>query len=212
MTEAPTKSTGETVKVALLTRAVVLLIQLFLGALAACAFLILLGFGLIAAWSVYWTYIPAHSARLRVESLNATVTLKFFYVGDVATDAGRYLTIQTPNGGTTIRMEAFDWAHNPRTSLYLTPDQRLAVLGPMHDDHVVSLDPPQAARAFRVASDDWRYLGAFDFVREGPGFGEPVLKFIASDAQRECIPMRSEVKRYDWAPRNTARYRDCPRW
>ena len=62
----------------------------------------------------------------RIELLKAVVKLQFFYMWYEARDAGRYLTIQTPRGQITVRMHAFDWAHNSRTSLYITPDRGIA--------------------------------------------------------------------------------------
>jgi hypothetical protein len=158
----------------------------------------------IVALLAYALIFPAHSASVVIPELEARLLLRFYYTwGD---ESGRHLTVATPRGHLTINMTAFDWAHNSRTSVYLTPDNKLAVLGPTGDDYVVSLHPPNSGRAFRLASETWTYLGAFDYDLS---HGARALRFVTAAEQAECIPMLMEVVHYDWAPRNAARQRSC---
>ena len=172
----------------------------------------------LGAWLVYMSVVPPYSATMEVPELKTAVTLRFYYIWDVQGDQGRRLTIQAPPGNTTIKMYAFDWAHNSRTSLYLTSERELAILGPMGDDRLVSLDTLIRKNA-RGPSDDWTYLGAFDFA----DFLEPdplsniarrwrELRFISATEQAECIPMRGDTI-YQWQVRNNARQQhDCERY
>jgi hypothetical protein len=154
--------------------------------------------------------LPAYSAATNIPELRASVRLRFYYIWDVTSEQGRYLAIRAPTGSITIRMTAFDWAHNARTSLYLTPEHELAILGPIGDDHLVSVKPLKSTVPFRVQSENWTYLGAFDFTGYPGGSGDRELRFISASEQAECIPMRGGDT-YDGAARNDARQRDCPR-
>ena len=121
-----------------------------------------------------------------IADLRTTLTLRFYYIWDEQADRGRYLSISTPGGTTRIAMKAFDWARNSRTSIYVTPERKIAIIGPIGDDYLVSSDPPQAMTA-RGPSDDWSYLGAFDFqLLQG---GAQRLRFVSAAEQDECIPM-----------------------
>lgn len=117
---------------------------------------------LFAAYDAYWTVVPAHAASTKITALDTDLTLRFYYTWDENTDAGRYLSINAPSGRITIAITAFDWAHNSRTSIYLTPDRKVAVLGPSGSDYLVSLDPPAATPPIGP-SDDWSYLGHLTF-------------------------------------------------
>jgi hypothetical protein len=102
-------------------------------------------------------------------------------------------------------MTAFDWAHNSRTSIYVTPERKIGIIGPIGDDYLASLDPPQTMTA-REPSDDWSYLGAFDFQLLGGGARR--LRFVSAAEQAECIPMRgTDIE--DHQVRKAARQRDC---
>ena len=135
-----------------LFRALTVLVLIIVGVPLVC----------LAAYLVYWSVVPPYSATMQIPELRTTLTLRFFYIWDEQTDHGRYLIIQTPRGHIKIAMTAFDWAHNSRTSVYLTPAREIAILGPMGDDRLVSLETLTTKNA-RGPSDDWTYLGAFDF-------------------------------------------------
>lgn len=149
---------------------------------------------------------PAYSAEVSIKEAGATVALKFYWVWDETKDDGRYLTVRAPSGGVTANICGFDWAHWARTSVYLTEDRAIAVLGPQPCDYIVRRPYRRVDRAFRLASDRWTYLGAFDFGSSG---SERILRFIPATEQRECIPMLSEDTGEDWSPRNGARKERC---
>jgi hypothetical protein len=140
----------------------------------------------IIALLVYAFFFPAYSASVVIPELQARVLLRFYYVQN--DESGRHLTVATPRGDVTIGMTAFDWAHNSRTSIYLTPDSKLAVLGPAGDDYLVSFNPSpmNAGPPVGVESNEWVYLGAFDYDLSG---GARTLRFLTAQEQGECIPM-----------------------
>ena len=159
----------------------------------------------VAAYIAFWSLVPAYSASTAIADLRTNLTLRFYYIWDEQADRGRYLSITTPGGKTRIAMRAFDWAHNSRTSIYVTPERQIGIIGPIDDDYLVSSDPPRSMTA-RGPSDDWSYLGAFDF-EVLPG-GAERLRFISAAEQAECIPMvGAEVG--DDQVRKTARRRYC---
>jgi hypothetical protein len=100
------------------------------------------------------------------------------------------------------------WAHRSRTSIYLAGPGSIAIVGTAECDYVVSVDKLVVSRAFKVPSDDWVYLGAFDF-RYPPGPGGRTLRFIPTNEQPECIEEAQEPPMYDWAVRNSARKPSC---
>jgi len=160
----------------------------------------------IAALIVWATFVPVHSASVTLADMPVTLALRFHYTWDENTDSGRYLQVTTPKATIRLAMTAFDWAHNGRTSLYLTPRREIAVLGPMDDDHLISLDPLKSRSIAGTAADGWIYLGAFDY-EAAPG-RERRLRFVSAAEQAECIPMRSDE---DWTlrVRGSARRPDC---
>ena len=106
--------------------------------------------------------------------------LDFYYVLDV-NNSGRYLVINAPHGRIRGNIDGLDWAHWSRTSLYLTEDGKIAVLGVAYADYIV--DPSNLtmkALNGEVSSGGWTYLGAFD--------GGTNLKFIPANKQRESNP------------------------
>jgi hypothetical protein len=159
----------------------------------------------VVACIAYWNVVPAHSASTQIADLKTNLTLRFYYTWDENTDHGRYLYINAPSGRITIAMTAFDWAHNSRTSIYLTPERKIAVLGPMGDDYLVSLDPPTTNVA-TGQSESWSYLGAFDFQLAESG--EQRLRFVSAAEQAECIPMLGDAVK-DYQARKAARERSC---
>ena len=133
-----------------------------------------------ASFALYINFIPAHSASVHLAEIDATVSLAFYWVWDERGDnSGRYLTVRSPKGSVTHQMWGFDWAHFPRTRIYLTGDQAISV-------HVTGECRAFVSPALLVAydspwatSDTWRYLGAFDLVsapERGPGAWQ--MRFI----------------------------------
>jgi hypothetical protein len=163
-----------------------------------------------ASWVAYWTLVPVHSASTKIGDLETDLTLRFYYTWDENTDSGRYLSINAPSGRIKIAITAFDWVHNSRTSIYVTPQRKIAVLSPSPgSDYLVSLDPPAATTSIG-SSEDWSYLGAFDFVGATPA--DRPLRFVSAAEQAECIPMLLEGPYEDYRIRTTARQRDCSRY
>ena len=160
----------------------------------------------VAGWIAHSAIVPAHSASTKIPDLETDLTLRFYYTWDENADAGRYLYVNAPSGRIRIAMTAFDWAHNSRTSVYLTPERKIAVLGPAGDDYLVSLDPLTTKVAAGV-SENWAYLGAFDFQPAEDG-GRP-LRFVSAAEQAECIPMLSEGPYQAYKTRTSARQRNC---
>jgi hypothetical protein len=160
----------------------------------------------VAGWIAHSAVVPAHSASTKIPDLETDLTLRFYYTWDENADAGRYLYVNAPRGRIRIAMTAFDWAHNSRTSVYLTPERKIAVLGPAGDDNLVSLDPLTTKVAAGV-SENWAYLGAFDFQLAEDGGRS--LRFVSASEQAECIPMLSEGPYQAYKVRTSARQRNC---
>ena len=178
---------------------------LLLLSLVTAVVLTLITAAIIGAWIVYWTVVPAYSASTEIPELHTTLTLRFYFTEDENTDHGRYLSVAAPNGRIKIAMTGFDWAHNARTSVYLTPEHRIGIVGPFDDDYLLSLDQLKTEPA-RGPSEDWTYLGAFDF-QQVEGIGRQ-LRFISAAEQGECIPMRG-LSTEDYQVRKATRRRDC---
>jgi hypothetical protein len=161
----------------------------------------------LAAYIVYGAIVPAHSASTVIADVRTTLTLRFYYTWDGDNDdSGRYLHLTGPTGHLQVKMTAFDWAHNARTSLYLTPRREIAVLGPMGDDWLISLDPPRGI-LLREPADNWTYLGAFDY--EWLPLNERRLHFFSPAEQAECIPMMTD-RFGSHLTRASARSTRCP--
>jgi hypothetical protein len=152
----------------------------------------------IALWVLKTVFVPVHSAQVEIPDLRATIQLEFYGVLACCDDSGRYLYLKTSAGSTVRKMTELDWVHWPRTSLYLTGDGRIAVLGPAYDDYVLdpktlTIEPLRAG----TPSDRWTYFGAF-----GAG-----LRFIPASEQRECTDARGQV--YAWETRPQGRAERC---
>lgn len=160
----------------------------------------------LAGMFVHSLILPGGAAAsARIPDLDTDLTLRFYSTW--YEDSGRYLYVHTPRGKTRIDMALYDWPHNTRTSVYLTAERKIAVLGPMGEDFLVSLDPPAATRVAAGASEDWTYLGAFDFQYvEGGGRS---LRFIGAAEQPECIPMLAEGPFQNHKLRTNARHKNC---
>jgi hypothetical protein len=180
----------------------------FLALLAApFALLALLFYGAIAYLYLSTKFSPpVYSASVLIPELNTTVKLEFYMVWDEAQESGRYITVSTQTASIRNEMDGFDWVHNPRTSIYETPEHVIAILGPTNSDYFI--DPRMAVLRNLspfASSTGWHYIGAFDF--DGPGHA---LKFIPASQQSECIPMRTSRNEY-WPQMSRAEYRkeDC---
>ena len=149
---------------------------------------------------VYIRLVPAYSADVQISQIDATVTLRLYWERDQ--DNGRYLTLRAPGGAVTLNICGWDWAHWARTSIYLTQDRAIAILGPQECDFIVRGPYRTVDQAFRVPSDKWTYLGAFDFSHSG-------FRFISAADEGECIPMLGESRGHEWSPRNAARRERC---
>ena len=159
----------------------------------------------VAVYIAFWSLMPAYSASTVIADLQTILTLRFYYIWDQQTDRGRYLYVTTPGGSTRIAMKAFDWAHNSRTSIYVTPERKIGIVGSIGDDYLTSLDPLQTVTA-KGPSYDWTYLGAFDFqLLQG---NARRLRFVSAAEQPECIPMRGADVARDQV-RKIARQNEC---
>jgi hypothetical protein len=127
--------------------------------------------------------VPAETAEAALPNLEATIGLEFYGL-DWSNHSGRYLVVRNAAGEIRQGMSAFDWAHWPRTSIYLIGDGRVAVLGPTYDDYVVDPKGRTIDGLWHgTRSDTWTYFGAFDFKNRK-------LVFIPASEQRECTATR----------------------
>ena len=157
----------------------------------------------VSGFLLFTQLVPAVSAKAFVAELDTSVKLELYGVLDVRNSSGRYLVIDSPKGRISSNIAGFDWAHWSRTSLYLTEDRKIAVLGVLCSDYII--DPSNLTienLAGNAASDGWTYLGAFD--------GGSNLKFIPATAQRECNPTAmSEEEPPQEVARKQSRHESC---
>lgn len=142
---------------------------------------LLLG-ALLTGFVLYYTYVPAFSASVRIAANDATVRLEFFRT-DGPKESGRYLTFTSPHGRVSYNMPGWDWAHRARTGVYLTEGKNIAILGPDGEDILIDADRLKVSRAFGASSGDWTYLGAFDFVQPVIGGHDRDFRFIPATEQ-----------------------------
>jgi hypothetical protein len=165
---------------------------------------------LLVCFLLYTALVPAFSASFRIPGNDATVRLEFFRINDLFSDglqaSGRYVTFISPHGRVEYNMPGWDWIHRARTSVYLTEAKNIAILGPDGEDILVDADQLKISRAFRVSSEDWTYLGAFDFVQPIIGGYVRSLRFIPATEQEECVPQNSSN---EGAVRAAARQSRC---
>ena len=165
-----------------------------------------------AGWLIYQTCVPVYSASFTDK--NVTLKLEFFRANDLFSDGldskVRYLTLTGPNGRVKYGMQGWDWIHRARTSVYATENGNFAVLGPDYEDVLIDTGQLTTSHAFRVASQDWTYLGAFDFVRGQNGDHDRSFRFIPAAEQAECVPTGPSSGGEVWSPRNAAREQRCP--
>lgn len=143
----------------------------------------------VAAMLAHSDIVPVHSASTTIPDVETDLTLRFYNTWR-DNDFGRYLYVNTPSGRIRIAIAAFDWAHYARTSVYLAPERKIAVLSPSGADYLVSLDLLKKTNVAAGASENWTYLGAFDY--ESAKDGRQTLRFIGAAEQAECIPMLKE--------------------
>jgi hypothetical protein len=161
----------------------------FLALLAApFGLLALLFYGAIAYLYLSTKFSPpVYSASVSIPELNTTIKLEFYMVWDEMQESGRYLTVSTQKTSVRSEIDGFDWVHNARTSIYETPQHKIAVLGPMESDYVIDPRRIELNHLSPFASSvGWNYIGAFDF-----GGASHALQFFPASQQSECIPMRT---------------------
>ncbi|BAM92356.1 conserved hypothetical protein [Bradyrhizobium oligotrophicum S58] len=143
--------------------------------------------GLLAYFYASTKLSPAYVSSASIPALKATIKLEFYRIWDVAEESGRFLTISAPTGSFRGEISGFDWSHNARTSVYQTPDHKIAVLGPMESDYLFDPEMVELKELSSYASSlHWSYVGAFDF-----GGADHRLSFFPASQQSECIPMRT---------------------
>ena len=174
-------------------------------------FILILPIALPASCALYVGFVPAHSASFHIDEVDTTVSLSFYWVWDETRDDGRYFSVRAPTGTIKHKMCGFDWAHWSRTSIYLTNDRGLAILG-FHDcDYFIPLPRLTVTRSAPAQSDAWRYLGAFDLVHSSTGVaGTRHMRFIPAAEQAECIIMGGSNFVHDGMTRKHARQPRCP--
>jgi hypothetical protein len=179
------------------------LLQAFL-VLLALPIVSILTLALIALGGLaYSQVVPAATAETFIPELKASVRLELYYTLRDR-DSGEYLVVEGPYGRATGTIGGvMEWAHWSRTSLYLTDDGKLAVLGTAYEDYIV--DPSNSTikgLVGQIASEHWTYLGAFD--------GGHSLKFIPASEQRECnATAMHDEEPYMWAARPHSRQERC---
>jgi hypothetical protein len=179
------------------------LVRMFLVLLALPVVGILMLGLIVLGGLVYTQLVPVAAAVTFVPELKASVRLELYYtLGD--RDSGEYLIVEGPHGRAAGKIGGvLDWAHWSRTSLYLTEDRKLAVLGTAYEDYIIDPSRPTiAVLAGRIASEHWTYLGAFD--------GGHSLRFIPASEQRECnATAMHDEQPYAWAARPQSRHEWC---
>jgi hypothetical protein len=156
----------------------------------------------LAGLYVHSRIIPAKSGEVFFPEIDTTVRLRFYYTwGD---ESGRFVTVTTRNGTIRGSIEGWDWAHYARTSIYVTPEGNVAILGQSEYDYMIDSKTLQLTQLLpgRVSSERWKYMGAFDT-------GQPALHFYPASEQKECIPMLREYHQDMVLPRNEYRKRRC---
>ena len=132
-----------------------------------------------ASCALYPNLVPAHSASFHVAGIDTTVSLAFHWVwAESGDNSGRYLNLRSKNGSITHQICGFDWAHFPRTPVYLTVDRTIVIQASSECGDFLA---PGLIVTYntRVAPQGWRYLGAFDLVTAPHGVpGTRQLRFI----------------------------------
>jgi hypothetical protein len=137
---------------------------------------------------LYFQIVPAKSAAVFLPEIDTTVKLQFYYTWD--DESGRFISIKNHNGTVRSSIDGWDWAHNARTSIYVTQEGNIAILGPAENDYVADGKTLRLRNLLRAgkSSQTWKYMGAFD------SGSYDSLHFFSSSDQKECIPMLMEYE------------------
>jgi hypothetical protein len=168
----------------------------------------LLPAALISAYVGYYMLAPRYAAVAYFGDLGFNLRLEFYLTDDEARDSGRYLSVISGGSYETRMLGGWDWAHRARTSIYLIDAAHIAVLSPLGYAYEITLKPVAFVPLVSDRSEQWHYLGAFDFVF--PPGQKPRLQFL--DARLpECVPMGgADPGSWRDQPRAQARRASCP--
>jgi hypothetical protein len=161
-------------------KALFILPAAFIGVMAV-GLILLVVFG-----TAYGRLVPSDSQEIEINEIDTKLRLDLYVNNPFGkAEFDRRLVVTSPQG-TISRDMQLDWGGATRTSIYLTPDRQIAILGPAGDDYLVSLDPLQIVPLFRqqLDSDSWKYLGVFD--RGDTQYF--TLRFYSASEQTECVP------------------------
>ena len=163
----------------------------------------------LVGYAGYHTAFPHYSAETSVPSTDVKLRLDCFLTAD-GTNAGLYLVATTSRGGAvSATLWTTECVHLARTSIYRVDDSSIAVLGPTESDYRLSLTPLRFARERSGSlSDNWQYLGVFDFDEIKKGARR--LRFFEAREQPECIPMAMDQVDWSGLARAAARHPTCP--
>jgi hypothetical protein len=130
-------------------------------------------------------------------------------------DSSAYLYVLNGQNWGEIKIPMWDWAHWVRTSLYRTPDAKIAVAVPYGGPPtylIPSYEGPVEGWNWRLSnSASWTYLGAFDWRgQHSPGGRDRRFDFIPASEQAECIPMGGGDKGKIYQPRTDHQQDSCP--
>lgn len=140
---------------------------------------------LVVGGYTYDRFVPSDSVEVPVEGTGATLVLRLYATSPIGkAEYDRELIIKS-SGELLKQSMMSDWGGASRTSLYLTPEKNIVILGPAHDDYLITFNPLKATTRFRLPSGQWTYLGAFARDPKSRLF---VLRFFGAEEQSECIP------------------------
>jgi hypothetical protein len=162
----------------------------------------------ISAYVGYYMLVPRYSAGVDFDQYGFNVRLDLYLTDDEARDSGRYLSVIDGGSYHTVMLPGWDWSHRARTSLYRIDDNHIAVLSPLGTDDEITLKPFAVQPAVSDSSQQWQYLGAFDFTF--PPGARPRLEFFDQQHLAECIPMTTDKAAWAVEPRASARSERCP--
>ena len=155
----------------------------------------------------YYMMVPRYSALASFEQYGFNVRLDLYLTDDEARDSGRYLSVISGGSYHTFTLPGWGWSHRARTSLYRIDENHIAVLSPMGTDDKITLKPFAVEPAVSQGSEQWQYLGAFDFTF--PPAERPRLDFFDAHLA-ECIPMTTDKAAWAGEPRASAHSQRCP--
>jgi hypothetical protein len=164
----------------------------------------------VSLYTAWYMMVPRYSAVRDFDKYGFNVRLDLFLTDNEAHDSGRYLSVIHDNGYYTTMIPGWDWAHRARTGLYRIDDNHLAVLSAQGHDEEITIKPFAIMPIKKGArSDNWEYLGAFDFIFP-PRTGAR-LEFFDPQKLAECVPMgNDDPAGWTKEPRAQARRAACP--